>query len=391
MPKATIFVSLAIYSLATASSFFAFRTFSAPSGPLTSPLTEQEEQEGVLVKVDPGAPKTESCPLNGQMLTKAERDAWEEKRPLVVMIENHHESRPQAGLQSADVIYETVAEGGITRFMAVFYCDAVDRDLTIGPVRSARTYFLDWASEYSDHPLYTHVGGANTPGPADALGQLKKYGWAGENNLNQFGLSVKVCWRDDSYLKKANNVNHVATEHTMYCSTKQLWDEADFRGWAAKGEDDKLWTQTFTPWKFEEAKAAATAKAQSISFDFWEDFTQYTVKWDYDPATNVYARSTGGTTHQDVLSGEQLKFQVIIAQFVTEKGPIDDNKHMLYGTTGTGKAKIFQNGQVIEANWSKKTRVSRTVFTDSKGKEIIFAAGKIWIEALPVGAKINIQ
>lgn len=387
MPKKSLLIAALFYALTTAATFGAFRILT-PSGPLTSPLTEEEVDEGLLIKVAPDAPRTEACPLNGEKYTKAEKEVWEGRRPLVIMIENHHESRPQNGLQSADIIYEAIAEGGITRFMAIFYCDAVDRDLPIGPVRSARTYFLDWASEYSDHPLYTHVGGANVPGPADALGQLEKYGWAGRNNLNQFGLSVKVCRRDDSYLKKANSVTYVATEHTMYCSTEALWAEAERRGWAAEGKDGQLWTDSFTPWKFEEAKAASTT-SQSYSFDFWEDFTQYTVKWDYDPSTNLYTRSTGGTPHNDNLINQPLKFRVVIAQFVKETGPIDDHKHMLYGTTGTGTAKIYQNGVVLDAKWSKKDRLSRTVFTDTKGKEIKFAEGKIWIEALPIGTKIN--
>ncbi len=381
MQKKTLLISLITYLLVTAGSYASFRFLIPSEEMLTSPLTETEQANSkTIIKVDPGAPKTESCPINGVKYTKAERDAWEKRRPLVVMIENHEESRPQAGLQNADVVYETIAEGGITRFMAIFYCDAIDTDLTIGPVRSARTYFLDWASEYSDHPLYTHVGGANLPGPADALGQLQKYGWAGENNLNQFGLSVKECWRDDSYLKKANLVNYVATEHTMYCSTEALWRVAEKRGWAAKGENGKLWTDTFTPWKFEDAKAVSGATAKTITFDFWEDFTGYTVKWNYDPTTNL-----------DVLSNEPLKYGVIVTQFVTEKGPIDDHKHMLYGTIGSGKAKIYQNGTIIDVTWAKKTRTSRTIFTDAKGKEIKFAAGKIWMEELAIGALVKVE
>ena len=112
----------------------------------------------------------------------------------------------------------------------MFYCDIAATDLTIGPVRSARTYFLDWASEYGKYPIYVHVGGANTPNKANALGQIRDYGWQGVNDLNQFGLGVKECWRDDTILKKANNIDRVATEHTMYCSTENLYKAAQKRG-----------------------------------------------------------------------------------------------------------------------------------------------------------------
>lgn len=87
-------------------------------------------------------PKTAVCPLNGSMHTKAAEDTWAKQRPLAVMIENSTDARPQSGLTSADIVYETVAEGGITRFMALFYCNSLS-DIQVGPVRSARTYFID--------------------------------------------------------------------------------------------------------------------------------------------------------------------------------------------------------------------------------------------------------
>jgi hypothetical protein len=299
------------------------------------------------------------------------------------MIENHQDARPQLGLSRADVVYEAVAEGGITRFMAAFYCDAVRDNVTIGPVRSARTYFLDWASEYSKFPVYVHVGGANTPNKANALGQIEDYGWAGYNDMNQFGLSVKECQRDDSALKDANNISHVATEHTMHCFTQALWKLAEKRGFTSKDPKGAEWTDTFTPWKFEDPSPAKEPTARVISFDFWKDFTQYAVKWEYDTFGNVYKRSNAGVSHIDYTTKKPLETRNLVLQYVKETGPIDAEKHMLYGTTGTGKATIFKDGTKIEGKWSKKDRLSRTVFTDNAGKEIKFSRGKIWIEALP--------
>ena len=101
--------------------------------------------------------------------------------------------------------------------MAIYYCqDPVE----VGPVRSARTYFIDFVSEYGDYPLYAHVGGANQPGPADALGQLDTYGWTDYNDLNQFSIGFPTFWRDYDRLPK------VATEHTMYSSVDKLLDYA---------------------------------------------------------------------------------------------------------------------------------------------------------------------
>ncbi len=334
--------------------------------------------------VNPSEPRTEVCPLNGVLYTKTEKDLWEKRRPMAVMIENHKEARPQSGLSKADIVYETIAEGGITRFMAIFYCDASFASYTVGPVRSARTYFLDWASEYSHNPVYVHVGGANTPGKANALGQIIKYGWSRENDLNQFGLSVKECRRDYDRLDHS-----VATEHSMVCYTKNLWDLAEKRGWSAVDEDGEPWTDTFTSWKFTDKVTPTNQSATDITFDFWDKFSQYTVNWKYDPQSKVYKRSNGGKEHIDHNTGKQIASTTVMVQFVRERGPIDDLKHMLYGTTGKGKAIVFTNGQAEKLTWKKKNRLSRTIFYNSKGKEYQFQSGKIWIEAVPIGNTIT--
>lgn len=331
-----------------------------------------------LVDINPSEPRDQACPLNGLSYTKTEKNLWEKQRPMAIMIENHLDARPQSGINEADIVYESVAEGGITRFMAVFYCDSSAQDLIVGPVRSARTYFLDWASEYGKYPLYVHVGGGNTPNKANALGQIKDYGWYGGNDLNQFGLSIKECWRD------YNRLGHqAATEHTMYCSTSKLLDVANKRGYTSNDPKGDSWLKYFTPWKFGATPDGGTGKpATNISFDFWKDFFQYTVKWDYDSASKTYLRSTGGSAHIDRDTNKQLATGTIILQFVTETGPIDEEKHMLYGTIGSGNAIIFSQGQAFTATWSKKSRLDRTIFKDAKGKDFQFVPGKIWVEIL---------
>src|SRR3989338_101365 len=182
-----------------------------------------------LVVINPQEPKNQTCPLNGLAYTTTEKNLWEKRRPLTVMIENHQEARPQSGITSADIVYEAVAEGGITRFLAIYHCQNFAQ---VGPVRSARTYFLDWISEYVDSPLYVHVGGANTPGPANALGQIEDYGWGAYNDMNQFSIGFPTFWRDYNRLGRP-----VATEHTMYSTTDKLWKAAKERGLSAKSKD----------------------------------------------------------------------------------------------------------------------------------------------------------
>lgn len=132
--------------------------YTPSSGSSVTPLATPPVGGGL--NIDPSEPKVVECPTNGAMFTKTEEKVWQTRRPLYVMIENSIDARPQSGLSFADVVYEAVAEGGITRFGAVMYCGISAKDTIVGPVRSARTYFVNLASEYN-FPLYTHVGGAN--------------------------------------------------------------------------------------------------------------------------------------------------------------------------------------------------------------------------------------
>lgn len=334
-------------------------------------------------KIDASLPKTEVCPLNGAKFTKGEREVWDRRRPLTVMIENHEEARPQSGLSWADVIYETVAEGGITRFLGVFYCGAAAQDVTIGPVRSARVYFMDWASEYASFPLYAHVGGANRPGPADALGKIAQFGWlSAGNDLNQFAIGFPTFWRD------YERIGHpVATEHTMYASTDQLWEIAGERGLTDKDKDGKSWSEKFVPWKFGEGNDGKNVLA--ASFPFWEGQGAYSVKWAWDEAAKGWTRENGDKPHTDLNNKEQLKATTVVIQFTAERSLRDPEKHMLYETTGKGQALVFRNGRVVEGTWQKADRSSRTVFRDKKGIDIEFSPGKIWIEVVPIGTKVD--
>ncbi len=349
-------------------------------------------------------PRDQECPINGVKYTKEQREVWEKRRPLLVMIENHLESRPQSGLSRADVVYEAVAEGGITRFMGVFYCAAAEpapRKYDLGPVRSARTYFLDWASEYADYPLYAHVGGANcsrdpatgrctTDPRAQALEQIERYGWLDRqhwSDMNQFALPYRVCRREPERTGRT-----VATEHTMYCDSEALWQEAEKRGLAAQDQSGNSWDADFRPWKFKDgAPLEQRGEINEISFDFWRGYRDYQVRWQYDKEKNQYLRFNGGQPHQDFLTGQQLAAKVIVIQFTREIGPVDSHKHLLYRTIGQGKALVFQDGKVIKASWRKKSRQQRTIFSDARGKEIKFNRGLIWIEVLPAGNQVSYE
>ncbi|MBU3935656.1 DUF3048 domain-containing protein, partial [Patescibacteria group bacterium] len=395
---------LGLFLFVTGISYFSFDRFLPLSSKANSPQesdvsADPSEQETGFVVFQ--GPKTEVCPLNGTLHTAEEEALWSQRRPLLVMIENHEDSRPQSGLSNADVVYEAVAEGGITRFMAIFYCGILrgaSQKYDLGPVRSARAYFLDLASEYSDYPLYAHVGGANCSAPKDdnghslacttatkaqALEQLGQYGWMNKgswSDLNQFSLSYRVCRREENRTGQDR-----ATEHSMYCSSDQLWQTATDRGLTNITEvDKKSWDLNFKSWSFDaEDKPASVSDTKNISFDFWSGYKQYAVSWQYDPTTNSYLRFNNGEKQIDFNNQETLSAKNIVIQFAKETRSVDEHLHNLYQVIGTGSGVLLQNGQKTDITWSKISRTARTVFKTKTGQVVNFVPGQIWIEILP--------
>ena len=378
-------VGIALYLIATGLSFGTFwvlggrlQNFSADNQAAT-----KGPQEHFVV--DASLPKTESCPINGAFFTKPERELWEKLRPLAVMIENHAEARPQSGLSSADVVYEAVAEGGITRFMGVFYCGTAAA-VTLAPVRSARTYFLPWVLEYD--ALYNHVGGAGrcnddtVDARAKALCQIET--WK-VKDMDQFGISFPTCYRNYDRLD-----HPVATEHTMVCFTDKLYKLAATRGWTNVDAKGVSWDKAFEPWKFKDDPPAGGMGASfSASFVAWKGYEkEYGVRWDWDQTTNTYKRFNGGVAHTDLENNQQLTAKVVIVQFAKETGPVDDHMHLLYENVGTGAGLLWQDGNETVITWKKATRNARTKFYDAGGKELSLNRGQIWIELLPIGTLI---
>lgn len=374
----TAVLALGIYLIGFGASYFAFSNF-VPSKKAANVPSQTPAGAGQLV-FDTSKPRTEACPLNGVLYSKEQKNWWGKHRPLGVMIENHEETRPQSGISFADVVYEIVAEGGITRFMAVYHCQ--DAGL-VGPVRSARTYFLDFISEYGDFPLYAHVGGANAPGPADALSQIDNYGWEGHNDMNQFSIGFPTFWRDYNRLGRT-----VATEHTMYSTTQKLWDFAkSSRKLTNVDKEGDSWDQSFVSYSFkDDAVLADRPSLQKIHLEFWSSLPAYFVDWVYDKTSNLYKRVNGDKPHTDLDTNKQLTAKNLAVLFMVERNAFDgyeNNIHLLYGTRGSGKALIYRDGKKVEGTWQKSKRTGRTLLFDSNGEPIKFNRGNIWFSIMP--------
>lgn len=369
--------------------FSGFASYSIFSGNIDqkflSPLSNYKPPTNGNGQVVDNEPKTEECPLNGALYSKTQQSYWEKRRPLGVVIENHTDARPQSGLSSADVIFEAVAEGGITRFLSIFYCQDAS---IIGPVRSARIYFIRLLEGFGKNPLYAHVGGANTPGPADALGYLKEIEWSSLNDLNQFSVPFPYFWRDYERLPDR------ATEHTVYSSTKKLWQYAkENRKLTNVDEDGVSWDKGFAFWKFkDDAKEADRGTTTKIDFGFWDNLaSDFNVVWNYDKTTNSYKRDNGGVPHLDKNTGKPISAKNVIIMFAKESPANDgyEGGHILYKVVGTGDALIFQDGKVVEGSWSKEEETSQLKFLDSNDKEVSIVRGQVFVEILPVGNKVT--
>jgi hypothetical protein len=381
-----ILLAVGLFFISTGASYLYFAK--ASQGPLSSPVPLPSAGTNGTLGFDNNLPKTQACPLNGVLYSKQQEAWWQKHRPLGVMIENHVDARPQSGLSGADVVYEAVAEGGITRFLSLFYCQDAGQ---VGPVRSARTYFVDFASEYADYPLYAHVGGANQPGPADALSQLTDYNWTNYNDLNQFSIGFPTFWRDYDRLP------NVATEHTMYSTVDKLWDyAATNRGLTNVDKAGKSWDANFVPYKFtDDAPLSARPKSQTIHLEFWQSAgSGYFVDWTYDPKTNLYKRANGGKPHLDKDTGKQIAAKNVVVLLMKELNADDgyeNNVHLLYQDKGTGKAVIFKDGKRINGTWEKDSRTARTIINDASGNELKFDRGLIWFEILPTEGILNVK
>lgn len=346
----------------------------------------KHETEGSLLQIDSSMARTEACPLNGEKYTTVEKQAWQQRRPLAVMIENSQDARPQSGLSKADIVFELVAEGGITRFMAMYYCDAQKDDVLLAPIRSARTYYINLASGFN-RPMYVHVGGANDDSTPEthALNQIESYGWAQNNDINQFSVGYPTFIRDYNRIPG----KEVATEHTMTTTTEKLWAVAKKRGWTNMSPDTVVkkttvpgtdWAKGYTGWDF--AEMTPSGNEQTVSYDFWGT-PGFEVSWKYDKDSNAYIRSNGKVVQKDLNSDAPLAFRNVVVMFAKERGPLNEVKHMMYDVIGKGEGILFSGGSATPITWEKKTRESELTFSKP------LQPGKVWVSVIKIGNKVT--
>lgn len=304
----------------------------APPQPVSAPQNQEIEND---------APRN---PLSGVRTDTIDTDQL--PRVFAVMVENSADAWPLSGLADAFLVIEAPVEGMIPRFEAFF--DVAATTEKIGPVRSARPYYLNWADELD--AVYAHVGGS-----PEALGLIASFGTI---DLNEF-------FQGEYFYRSSQR----GMPHNVYTTMDNLRDALD--------NELQLDAPEYGVWTFKDGQASGEAKSFVID---WTSGQAYDIAWDYDAETNAYVRDQGGTSNFLEGGVNAIAQNVVIMETDIEVVDAVGRRHIR--TTGDGDALIAQDGRIIIATWKKDDRTSRLRFYDSTNNEIAMNAGATWIEVV---------
>jgi hypothetical protein len=295
-------------------------------------------------------------PLTGQPVT---RDVAGE-RPVAVTIDNFlPDASPQSGLSNASLVFETLAEGGITRFMAIFL---EHNAAVVGPVRSTRIYFNSWAAGLG--VILGHDGGN-----VDALHELP-------------ALTTVENIDADRVTGPFYRVNTRQVPHNEYTGTQRLRQYAQSHG------GTNIASRMTIPHK---SDASLSSRPASFTLNVPFSSAQYNVQWRYNRAANDYQRFMGGTPHIDAATGKQLTARNVVVMYTTEAPDPDPFTPgaLKLGTEGTGKCTVYEDGTAIQGAWSKSAVDAPLQWLDTNGNPIKLNTGNTWVEVVPNGTSVT--
>lgn len=282
-------------------------------------------------------------------------------RPIAVMIDNHSDAWPQAGLNKAYMVYEIIVEGGETRLMALFKGQDVDK---IGPVRSSRHYFLDYAME--NDAIYAHYGWS-----PQAESDIGSYGI---NNINGLIESSSTFWR----------VKDKAAPHNAVTSTEALLKVAETRKYRTTSDEKSVLNYTTDEVELEDGEDAITVTIPHSQLQ--------TVKYQYDEDTKTYKRFARGKAQTDWDTKDPVTTKNIIIEFC-DSYTLNDSENKgrqgLYNI-GTFDGYYITNGKAIKIECTKSSRSEKTVYKDLDGNEIKVNDGNTFVNICPKNANVTI-
>ncbi len=275
-----------------------------------------------------------------------------------VMIDNHPDAHPESGISKAKIVYEAPVEGGLTRYLAIFDSKQIVDE--VGPVRSARAYFLDWLQEYGNG-LYLHSGGS--PEALRLIKERKIF------DANEFFWG-SYYWR---------SLNRFAP-HNLYTNSDN-WQKIV----SQYGNTSTLFTAD-KAWKYTRLLGQTMGEKSELKIPY-SDY--YSVGWIYDAKALNYARSINGIKEKDK-DGSEVRTRNILVQITSMQDVANDDKgRQAITTIGSGDAIILKKGAVVYGTWKKNFLTDRTRFYDKDGKEAELAPGNTWVEIVP--KDVNVQ
>ena len=283
-----------------------------------------------------------------------------DSRPIAVMIDNEPGAWPHAGLQDAYMIYEVIVEGGQTRIMALFKGTGTAK---IGPVRSSRHYFVEYAMEHS--AIYAHFGWS-----PQAESRIKSNG---VNNINGLYYDGTTFWREGSGY------------HTAFTSIDNLNKRATDLGYLTTSSTEPIYKYSAREYNLEKGK-----EVTGIDMVY---STSHNVSYTYDEARKVFLRSQRGSVYIDRVTKEQYYAKNIIV--ITAKNyTLNDNSgkgRQEVVNEGTGLGYYLTNGKCINITWKKDDINSKTYIYDEVGEEIILNDGITFFQVIPEGQSITVN
>ncbi|OGC52195.1 hypothetical protein A2982_01775 [candidate division WWE3 bacterium RIFCSPLOWO2_01_FULL_39_13] len=334
-------------------------------------------------------------PINGMLFSQSDAESFKDKKPVAVMVNNYEAARPSSGLSKADVIYEVVAESGITRLMPIFYSRTPE---TISSIRSARYYFVELAAGYKAH--YIHWGAAFVPacqkapitssgycppvgGKVETDPKVDAYDWIVKMGLpNLDGGNYSCDGPNCAFGRDPNKVGKIPVEHTAFARFPLLYKLAR----EVRPQDSWHAYIPVAKWEFKddapESERGDVGLAAPISYNYW-DLPAFAVKWVYDKENNEYIRSQGGVKQIDAENNQELRAKDVIVRFTKQESVGDKKNHLFVDLVGTGDALIFQDGKVIKSTWTRTNPDERDLYTDENKDPVKFVRGQIWIQIVP--------
>ncbi len=299
-----------------------------------------------------------SWPLTGLPAPTAEAPA--NLRVVSVKIENSPAARPQSGIQSADIVYESITEGGITRFNCIFH--STNPVEMIGPVRSARLSDTHVVPQYA--PLFVFSGASGSVNSA-----VRR---AGLENLSQ-DVGVSYGYK---------RVSFKSAPHNLFLDLAKIREEGERRGYSA--------TQEWRALSFDRsAPASATVTKVTIPFS-----QANTAQWTYDPAKDAYLRVNNGKVHTDALTEAQITATNVVVMWART---VAQSKRDVTGSTtydieltGSGRATVFRNGQKLDGTW-ETTGATPPMFKAEDGTQVRLSPGNTWFEVVPTNVNITFE